>query len=72
MTTESTHASIVVNSMDSIVVTSLVIRIVLHKTRLSLKKRGIIIQVEVAMVEDILVVVKIIKAKAITKGTSLE
>ncbi len=58
--------------MDSIDAMSPAIRIVLHRTRLSLKKRGIMLQVVVAMVEDVLVVVGIIKAKAIMKGTSLE
>ena len=56
----------------SIIVTSLVIRIVLHRTRLSLKKTGIIPQVVVAMVEDILVVVGIIRDEATMNGTSLE
>ncbi len=58
--------------MDSIIVMSLVIRIVLHRTRLSLKKSGTMPQVEVALVEDILIVVCIIRAKAIIKGISLE
>ncbi len=58
--------------MDSIDVMSPVIRILLHRTRLSLKKRGIMLQVAVAMVEDELMVVSIIKAGAIMNGTSLE
>ncbi len=58
--------------MDSIDVMSPVIRIVLRETRLSLKKRGTVLLVVVAMVEDVLVVVGTIKAKAIMKGTSLE
>ncbi len=58
--------------MDSIDVMSLVIRIALHRTRLSLKKRGTVLQVVVAMVEDVLVVVGTIKAKAIMNGISLE
>ncbi len=57
--------------MDSIVVEGLVIRIILHRTRLGLKKKGTMLQV-VAMVEDILVVVSIIRAEAIMKGTNLE
>ncbi len=69
---ELLHASIVVETMDSIVVESLVIRIVLHRTRLSLKKRGSMFQVEVALVEDVLMVVGIIRAEAIMKGKSLE
>ncbi len=58
--------------MDSIIVESLVIRIVLNRTRLSLKKQGPTLQVEVALVEDVLVVVGIIRATAIMKGTSVE
>ena len=58
--------------MALIVVTSLVIRIVLHRTRLSLRKRGIVLQVVVAMAEDVVVVVGIIKAEAIMNGTSSE
>ncbi len=58
--------------MDSIVVKSLVIRIILNRTRLSLTKRGTTLQVEVALVEDVLVVVSIIRDEAIMKGTSLE
>ncbi len=58
--------------MDSIVVESHVIRIILHRTRLSLKKRGTMLQVEVALVEDVLVVVDIMRSKAIMKGISLE
>ncbi len=72
LTVELLHASIVVETMDSIVVESLVIRIVLNRTRLSLKKRGTFLQVVVAMVEEILMMVGIIRAKAIMKGTSLE
>ncbi len=49
-----------------------VIRIVLHRIRLSLKKRGTMLQVVVAMVEDVLVVVGTIKAEAIMNGISLE
>ncbi len=71
-TVKSMHASIVVETMDSIIVESLVIRIVQHRTRLSLKKKGTMLQVEVALVEGVLVVDSIIKAKAIMKGTSLE
>jgi hypothetical protein len=66
------HASIVVETMDSIVVMSLVIRIALHRTRLSLKKRETVLQGVVAMVEDVLVVVGIIRDEAIMNGTSLE
>ncbi len=66
------HASIVAETMDSIVVESLVIRISLHRIRLSLKKRGPTLQVVVALVEDVLVVVGIIRAEEIMKGTSLE
>ncbi len=62
----------VVEIMDSIVVTSLMIRIVLRRTRLSLKKKGTMLQEVVAMVEDVLMVVSIIRAKAIMNGTSLE
>ncbi len=58
--------------MDSIVVESLMISIILNRTRLSLKKRGTTLQVEVALVEDVLVVVSISRAKAIMKGTSLK
>ncbi len=58
--------------MDSIIVMSLVIRIILHRTRLSLKKTGTMLQVEVALVEDVRVVVGIIRAKAIMSRTSLE
>ncbi len=58
--------------MDSIDVMSPVIRIVLHRTRLSLKKRGTVLQVVVAMVEDVLVMVGTIKAKAIMNRISLE
>ncbi len=58
--------------MDSIVVKSLVIRIILYRTRLSLKKRGTILQVVVALVDDVLVVVGIIRAEAIMNRTSLE
>ncbi len=72
LTVESMHASIVAETMDSIIVESLVIRIVLHRTRLSLKKRGTMLQVEVALVEDVLVVVSIIRAKATMKGTISE
>ena len=63
---------LVAEIMDYIVVECFVIRIVLHRTRLSLKKRGTVLQVVVAMVEDVLVVVGTIKAEAIMKGTSLE
>ncbi len=48
------------------------IRIALHQTRLSLKKRGTVLQEVVAMVDDVLVVVGIIRAKANMKETSLE
>ncbi len=58
--------------MDSINVMSPVIRIVLHRTSLSLKKRGTVLQVVVAMVEDVLVVVGTIKAEAIMNGINLE
>ncbi len=47
--------------MDSIIVLSLMIRI-LHRTRLSLNKRGTVLLVVVAMVEDVLVVVGIVRA----------
>ncbi len=50
-TVKSMHFSIVVEIMDSINVMSHVIRIVLHRTRLSLKKRGTMIQEVVAMGE---------------------
>ncbi len=66
------HASIVVEIMDSINVMNHVIRIALHRTRLSLKKRGTTLQVVVAMVEDVLVVVGTIKAEAIMNRISLE
>ncbi len=65
------HASIVVEIMDSIDVMSPVIRIVLHRTRLNLKKRGTILQVEVALVYDKLMVVSIIRDKATMNRTSL-
>ncbi len=68
----SVHASTVIEIIVSIIVMSLMIRIVLYRTRLSLKKRGTVLQVVVAMVEDILVVVSIIRAKAIINRTSLE
>ncbi len=58
------YASIVVETMDSIVLKILVIRIVLNRTRISLKKQGTTLQVEVALVEDVLVVVSIIRANA--------
>ena len=58
--------------MDSIDVMSLMISIILHRTRLSLKKSGTVLQVVVAMVEDVLVVVGTIKVEAIMNGTSLE
>ncbi len=58
--------------MDSIIVESLMIRIILHSTRLSLKKRGSKLQVEVVLVKDILVVVGTMRAKAIMNRTSLE
>ncbi len=61
-----------VETIDAINLMSLVIRITLHRSRLSLKKRGIVLQVVVAMVEDVLVVVGIIRAEAIMRGTSLE
>ncbi len=57
--------------MDSINVESLMIRMVLHRTRLSLKKKGTVLQEVVAMVEDVLVVVGIIRAKETMNGTSL-
>ncbi len=66
------HALIVVETMASIIVTSLMIRIVLHRTRLSLEKRGIVLHVMVAMVQDDLVVVSTITAEAILKGASFE
>ncbi len=66
------HALTVVEIMDSIDVMRLLIRIVLHRTRLSLKKRETVLQEVVAMVEDVLVVVSIIRAKAIMSSTSLE
>ncbi len=72
LTVKWIHASIVVEIIDSIDVMSLVIRIVLHRTRLCLKKRETMPQVVVAIVEDILVVVKMIKAQEITKRTSLK
>ncbi len=58
--------------MDSTVKPSLVTRIVFQRTRLSMEKRGIVLQVVVAMVEDVLMVVSTIKAEAIMNGTSLE
>ncbi len=66
------HASIVAETMDSIVVERMMIRIILNRTRLSLKKRGTILQKEVTLVEDVLMVVGIIRAKAIMNGKSLE
>ena len=69
---ESIHASIVVETMDSIVVESLVIRIILNRTRLSLKKQGPTFQVEVALVEDVLVAGGAIRVKTIMNRTSLE
>ncbi len=74
LTIKSMHASIVVEAKDSIVVESLVIRIILHRNELSLKKKGTMLQVEVALtiVDDILVMVGIISAEAIMKGLSLE
>ncbi len=57
--------------MGSIVVMILVIRITLHRTRLSLKKRGTMLQWEVAMVENVLVVVGIIKSQAIYEQNKL-
>ncbi len=66
------HASILVETVVSIIVMILVTRIVLHRTRPSLKKRGIMLQVVVAMVEDVLVVAGTIKAEAIMNGISLE
>ncbi len=56
--------------MASIIVMSLVIRIKLHRTRLSLKKRGTTLLDVVTMVDDIIVVVGIIEANAIMNGTS--
>ncbi len=53
-------------------IVSLVIRIILLRTRLSLKKKGTMLQVVVAMVEDVLVVVGTIKAEAIMNRISLE
>ncbi len=58
--------------MDSILVMSLVITIVLHRTSLSLKKRGTVLLVVVAILRDVLVVVGIIRAEAIMNRTSLE
>ncbi len=58
--------------MESIIVESIVIKIVLNRTRLSLEKRGAMLQVVVKMAEDILVVVSVIRVKAIMGGTSLE
>ncbi len=66
------HASIVEGTMDSIFVENLMIRIRSNRTRLSLKKQGNTLQVEVTLVEDVLMVVGIIRAKGIMKGTSLE
>ncbi len=71
-TNEAMLASIVVEPMASIVVASLVTRIVWHRTRLRLKKKGTVFQVVVALVQEILMVVNIIRAEAIMKGTSLE
>ncbi len=48
------------------------IKILLLRLRLSLKKRRTLFQVVVTMVEDILVVVGLIRAKAIMSRTSLE
>ncbi len=58
--------------MDSFAVMSLMIRIKLHRTRLSLKKKGTMLQEVVTMVEDVLVVVGIIRAEATMNRTSLE
>ncbi len=69
---ESMHASIVMETMDSIIEESLVIRIIFHRTRQSLKKIGTMLLVEVALVEDVLVMVGVIRTKATMKGTSLE
>ncbi len=66
------HASIVVETMDTIIVMILVTRIVLQRTQLSLKKEGTILQVAVSMVEDILIVVSIIRAMTVMNGTSLK
>ncbi len=44
----------------------------MHRTRLSLKKRGTSLLDVVAMVKDILIVASIIKAKAIMNGIRLE
>ncbi len=65
LTIELLHASIAMETMDSINVMSLVIRNILHRTRVRLMKRGTVIQVVVAMVEDVSVVVSTIKAEAI-------
>ncbi len=58
--------------MDSITVMSLMIRIILHRTRLSLKTRGTMLLVVDAMVEGILLVIGTIRAKTVTNGTNLE
>ncbi len=58
--------------MATIIVMSLVIRIVLYRTRPSFKKRGTMLQVEAALMEDVFVVVGIIRAKEILNKTSLE
>ncbi len=72
-TIKSMHALIfVVEIMASIFAISLMIRIVLLRTRLSLAKIGIILQDVVTMVEDVLMVVGIKKVKAIMSRTSLE
>ncbi len=72
LTVKLLHASIVMETMGSIVLKILVIRIVLNRTWLSLKKRGTVLQVEVALVEDVLNVVGMIRVEAIMKGLSLE
>ncbi len=68
----SVFVSIVVEIMMSIIVMSLMTRIILHKTELSFERRGILINIIVAVVDYILMVVGILKVKGIMNRTSLE
>ncbi len=65
------HASIVVEIMVLIIVMNPVTKPTLQRIGLSFKRSRIINQVIVAVIEDILVVSTIIKAKKM-KGTNLE
>ncbi len=66
------HTSIVVEIMVLIIVRNPVTKPALHRTRLSFKRREIVNQVMVAVMEDILLVAAIIKAVETMKGTNLE